>query len=496
MTHGSGKSDRPVVPVKPRNKTGKPVADVVEERGLTKGNARQTTALRTQSRVGASSGLERVREAARRDKKMRFTALLHHVTVDRLREAFLNLKRDAAPGVDGVRWVDYARNLEDNLQDLHGRVHLGVYRATPSRRVFIPKADGRQRPLGIAALEDKILQGAVVEVMNAIYEEEFLGFSYGFRPGRSQHNPLDALVVAFRRKVNWVLDADIRGFFDAIDHGWLMRFIEHRIADKRLLRLLQKWLKAGVVEEGELVKQQRGTPQGATISPLLANIYLHYALDLWVHQRRCREAGGELIIVRYADDFVVGFQYESDARRFEKALRERLHRFKLELHPDKTRLLEFGRFAANNRAGRGEGRPETFDFLGFTHVCGQSRKGRFLVLRYTMRKRMRDRLHDLRAALMRRRHLPVPAQGAWIQRVLRGYFAYHGVPGNIRRLARFRTEVQRAWRWALLRRSQRGRATWARMARLAERWLPPARIVHPWPEERFRARTRGRSPVR
>jgi RNA-directed DNA polymerase len=495
--YGPGKSDRPVVLVKSRNKIGMPIADAAEGRGLTKGNAPQTTAHRTQSRASASSGLSRVREVASRDKKMRFTALLHHITVDRLKQAFLGLNRDAAPGIDGVRWEDYAAELEGNLQKLHERVQRGAYRASPSRRQYIPKADGRQRPLGIAVLEDKLLQAAVAEVMNAIYEPDFLGFSYGFRPGRGQHDALDALVVGVRRRrVNWVLDADIRGFFDTIDHGWLMRFIEHRIADRRLLRLLRKWLKAGVVVEGELERQERGTPQGATISPLLANIFLHYALDLWVNQWRRQQASGEMIIVRYADDFVVGFERQTDAQRFHAALKERLQRFSLELHPDKTRLIEFGRYAATNRAARGDGRPETFDFLGFTHVCGETRQGWFLPLRYTSRKRMRDRLRDLRAAVLKRRHLPIPAQGEWLQRVLRGYFAYHGVPGNVRRLARFRTEVQRAWRRALLRRSQRGRMTWARMAHLTKRWLPSASIVHPWPEQRFDAKTRGRSPVR
>jgi RNA-directed DNA polymerase len=499
MTHDLRKSDGPMVLTKSPNNAGMPVAEAMEGRGPAKGNAVKQNAPRTQRRAGAPSALDRVRQAARRNKETKFTALFHHITIDRLRAAYLALKRRAAPGVDGVTWEQYGASLEVNLQELHERLQRGAYRARPSRRAFIPKPDGRQRPLGIAALEDKVVQGAVVEVLNAIYEEDFLGFSYGFRPKRNQHQALDALAVAIlRNKVNWVLDADIRGFFDAIAHGWLVKFLEHRIADRRILRLIQKWLSAGVLHDGTWSASAVGTPQGATASPLLANVYLHYAFDLWVQQWRSRYARGAVSVVRYADDFIIGFQEESDARRFVEDLRERLRKFSLELHPDKTRLLRFGRFAALNRQERGEGRPETFDFLGFTHICGRTRgrNGRFLLLRHTTAKRMRATLHAVKAALMRRRHDPVLAQGRWLRSVVQGYFAYHAVPTNIERLDAFRTQTVRAWHHALRRRSQNDRTTWDRVNRLAERWLPRARVLHPWPNERFDVRTRGKSPVR
>lgn len=440
--------------------------------------------------------LVRVREAALKDKNERFTALLHHVNLERLRAAFFAQKKTAAPGVDGVTWEAYGEDLEANLQDLLTRVHRGSYRARPPRRVFIPKPDGRQRPLGVASLEDKILQHAVAEVLNAVYEADFLGFSYGFRPGRGQHDALDALSASLYKRVSWVLDADIRGFFDTIDHDWLMQFIEHRIGDKRVLRLIQKWLRAGVMEGGRWSPSEVGTPQGATISPLLANIYLHYALDLWVHQWRRRHARGDVYIVRYADDFVVGFQYRDDAERFERELAERLRRFSLELHPDKTRLIEFGRFAADTRKKRGLGKPETFDFLGFTHISGRDRRGRYQVKRRTSRKRMTAKLKEIRRELMRRRHQPVPEVGRWLGRVVRGYFQYHAVPTNFRRLKQFLYVVRRAWMHALRRRSQKHRTSWERLGRLVNRWLPRPRILHPWPKARFYARTQGRSPVR
>jgi group II intron reverse transcriptase/maturase len=428
---------------------------------------------------------------------VRFTALLHHVTLKRLHVAFLALRRDAAPGVDGETWKQYAEGIEERLRDLHGRLHRGAYRAKPTRRVFIPKPDGRQRPLGIAALEDKIVQRAVAEVMNAIYEEDFLGLSYGFRPGRSPHHALDALAAGIRRKrVNWVLDADIRGYFDAIDHGWLLRFLEHRIADPRFLRLIQKWLSAGVVEEGRRSETEQGTPQGATISPLLANVYLHYVFDLWADRWRRQHARGDVVIVRFADDIVIGFQHRLEAERFWQDLRERFARFCLELHSEKTRLLEFGGLAASNRRKRGLGKPETFDFLGFTHICGKSKKGRFLLTRKTVRTRMRAKLRAVKTELARRRHLSIPQQGAWLGSVVRGHFAYYAVPTNVQALSAFRTEAISHWKRALERRSQRGRVSWTRMARLQNRWVPRARILHPWPEQRFDARTRGRSPVR
>jgi group II intron reverse transcriptase/maturase len=441
--------------------------------------------------------LERVREVARRDKEARFTALLHHVTIERLRAAYRAIRPQAAPGVDGVTWVAYGQDLETNLQDLHRRLHAGSYRARPSRRSYIPKADGRLRPLGIAVVEDKILQRAVVEVLNAVYESDFRGFSYGFRPGRNPHQALDALTVGiWRKKVNWVLDADIRDFFTSLDHSWLEKFLEHRIADKRVLRLIRKWLSAGVIEEGEWSQTMEGAPQGASASPLLANVYLHYVFDLWADWWRRRHAHGEVIIVRWADDFVMGFEHQADAQRFLSELRERFAKFGLELHPDKTRLIEFGRFAATNRRARGLGKPETFDFLGFTHICARMRDGRFWVRRITISKRMRVKLREVKDQLKRRRHQPIPEQGRWLASVVRGYRAYYAVPGNRVAVAAFRTQLTKLWHKALERRSQRTRISWARMNRLATRWLPPARVVHPFPDVRFRVRTQGRSPVR
>ena len=414
------------------------------------------------------------------------------------REAFWALNPKAATGVDGVTWLDYGEDLEANLRDLHARVHRGAYRARPSRRAYIPKADGRLRPLGITVLEDKILQRAVADVLNAIYEADFLGLSYGFRPGRSQHQALDALATGImRRKVSWVLDADIRGYFDAIDHGWMLKFLEHRIADKRMLRLIRKWLKAGVIEDGEWSETLEGTPQGASVSPLLANVYLHYVFDLWADQWRRRHARGEVIIVRFADDYIVGFQYEADARRFLDELRGRLAKFTLELASEKTRLIEFGRFAAERRQQRGLGKPETFGFLGFTHICAKTTNGRFMLKRITEAKRLRAKLHKLKGECRRRMHLPIPEQGLWLGQVVRGHLNYYAVPGNIEAVSAFRDQATRHWYNALRRRSQkRSRLNWERMHALAQRWLPPAEIKHPWPDARFDARTRTRSPVR
>lgn len=494
-----GKSDSPVVPAKLLNKAV-PVgvaAEVVEERGLAKGNTNNPTRPGHRAGSGVSSGLDRVREAARKDRNARFTVLLHHVDVDRLRLAYWAIRPQAAPGVDGVTWRTYGQDLEASLRDLCDRVHSGAYRASPSRRVFIPKPDGRQRPLGIATLEDKIVQRAVVEVLNAIYEVDFLGFSYGFRPGRSPHDALDALTVGIeRKKVNWVLDADIRDFFTSLDHGWLQKFLEHRIADKRILRLIRKWVNAGVIEDGAWSATEVGTPQGASVSPLLANVYLNYVLDRWVRQWRRRHARGEVIIVRFADDFVAGFEHQADAQQFLTDLRERFLKFGLELHPDKTRLIEFGRHAARRRKARGEGKPETFDFLGFTHFCGKRKDGRFWVKRKTITKRMRAKLSEINIELKRRRHLPIPEQGKWLGAVVRGHIAYYAVPGNTDAVAAFRTQAGRHWYRALKRRSQRNRLNWKRMHRYTTRWLPPARVKHPFPAARFDACTRGRSPVR
>jgi RNA-directed DNA polymerase len=444
-----------------------------------------------------ANGLDRVREVARKDKDVRFTALLHHVDLSRLWAAYVAINPKAATGVDKVTWEDYGQNLRANLSDLLERVHSGAYRAKPSRRVYIPKPDGRMRPLGIAALEDKILQRAVVEVLNAIYEEDFLGFSYGFRPGRGPHDALDALAVGItERKVNWILDADVSAFFSKLDQAWLMKFLEHRIADRRVLRLIQKWLAAGVVEDGKWSETIEGSPQGASVSPLLANVYLHYVFDRWVRQWRRRQARGDMVVARFADDFVVGFQHLGDAKRFLKDLRERFAKFNLELHPDKTRLIEFGRFAASNRKERGLKKPDTFDFLGFTHLCGKTKDGRFWLRRVTIKKRLRAKLKALKEELQRRRHFPIPVQGQWLASVVRGHLAYYAVPGNIDAVSAFRDQVRRYWREALRRRSQRSRMTWERFSRIDARWLPRARIVHPHPSVRFAARSQGRSPLR
>ena len=488
MMNERGKSDRPVVPVKSSNKAGQPAAEGMEGRGLTKGNLQQQNAFRTQSRSNAPSALERIRQAASKDKEMRFTALFHHICApEALRTAYLSLKREAAPGVDGETWRHYGEALEDNLQSLSHRLKQGAYRAKPVRRVYIPKADGRLRPLGVTALEDKIVQRAAVEVMNAIYETDFLGFSYGFRPKRSQHNALDALYTGLlTTKVNWVLDLDIRGFFDAISHEWLVKFIEHRIADRRVVRLIQKWLNAGVLEDGKRIRMEEGTPQGGSASPLLANIYLHYAFDLWAQAWRRKQAHGDLIVVWYADDIVVGFQSEADAKQFLAELSERFRKFSLELHPDKTRLLEFGSFAVRNRKRRGVGKPETFDFLGFTHICGKKRSnGYFTVMRQTIRKRQQAKLNAVKAELRRRMHAPIQDTGKWLRSVVSGHIRYYGVPMNGHALSSFRFKVGWLWHRALSRRSQNGRVPWDRMLRLIDHWLPPVRVYHPFPLRRM-----------
>src|ERR1700687_1950872 len=451
--HVPEKSDCAAVPVNQPNKEGQPSAEVGQKRAQTRENIVQPHIHPTQNGKRMSQGLDGVRKVARERKQERFTALLHHLKVDLLRDSFYALQRKASPGVDGVTWQEYETGLEDRLVDLHSRVHRGAYRAKPSRRVFIPKADGRQRPLGVAALEDKIVQQAVVTILNAIYEEDFLGFSYGFRPGRSQHQALDALSYALTRKnVNFVLDADIRGFFDTISHEWMLKFVQHRVADRRILRLIQKWLKAGVLEEGKWSETKMGTPQGAVISPLLANIYLHYVFDLWVNAWRKKHAQGDVIVIRYADDTVLGFQSQTEADRFLEDFRERLGKFGLELHPDKTRRIEFGRYAELNRKQRGEGKPETFDFLGFTHISGKTRKGAFTVRRKTIGKRLRKKLQELKQQLRQRRHEVVAETGKWLRSVVQGFSNYHAVPGNLESLTAFRDRLTRLWRGALRRR--------------------------------------------
>lgn len=499
MMHEREKSDPPIVPEKPTNKAERSVhaehgdaeaAEPVEGSGGAKRNASQHRTVRAQSRDAVSQAQARIREAVARNPTGRLTTLLHHITVDSLRSAFLNLKKAAAVGVDQVTWGDYARDLDRNLTDLAARVHRGAYRALPSRRVFIPKADGKMRPLGIAAIEDKIVQAAVVMILTPVYEAEFLGFSYGFRPGRGQHDALDALTVGIKsRNVQWVLDADIAKFFDTISHDWLVKFVAYRIGDTRLVRLIQKWLKVGVLEDGVWIASEEGTPQGAVISPLLANIYLHYVYDLWANQWRQRHATGNVIFVRYADDTVAGFEHRHDAERFLADLRQRLAQFALALHPEKTRLIEFGRHAAEHRAGRGDGKPDTFDFLGFTHICGRTRDGKgFQLWRKTARKRMKARIRAIKDELRRRMHTPQAEQGKWLGSVVRGFFAYHAVPNNFASISAFRYHVVVAWVRTLRRRSQRSTLTWERMQVHLERYIPKARVLHPWPEARFRVR--------
>ncbi len=495
MMNGRRKSDRPVVATKPANKVGSETNDVeesmaerVERRGLAKGKPPRQNTNRALDRSVVQSALGRIRQAAVEDRKVKFTSLMHHIyNLSTLREAYYGLKRDAAPGVDGETWRQYGESLESNLTDLSARLRRGAYRAKPVLRSYITKDDGRQSPLGITALEDKIAQRATVTVMNAIYETDFLGFSYGYRPGKSPHNALDALYTALlTRKVNWVLDGDLSSFFDGLDHQWLIKFVEHRVADQRVVRLIRKWLTAGVLEQGQWSCSEEGTPQGGSASPLLANIYLHYVFDLWVQHWRKTKANGDVIVVRWADDFVVGFQHQSDAERFHEELAERFAKFKLKLHPEKTRVIEFGFHAANNRKRRGQGRPETFNFLGFTHICGKKRSnGMFTVLRRTMSKRKRAKLKEIKTELRKRMHHRVAEGGKWLRSVVGGHNRYYGVPSNSHSLASFRFHVARHWYWTLRRRSQTRRLTWEQMYRLIHLWLPLPRLHHPYPLRRL-----------
>ena len=492
------KSDSVILPMKPSNKEGLPSAEMVEGRTLPEGNSDQTAAVRTQCREAASNGLMAVRQAARTRKDVRFSALLHHITVELLEQSYFALKRKAAPGIDGVRWQAYGEGLNESLKELHQRIHRGSYRAKPARRTMIPKADGTERPLSILCLEDKIVQQAVVSVLKAIYEPEFLGFSYGFRAGRSQHDALDALSTGiYRKRVNWVLDADIQGFFDAMSHDWLLRFLRHRIADRRLLRLITKWLKVGTIHDGRHELSNRGTPQGAVISPILANVYLHYVFDLWANRWRQEKASGDVLMVRYADDLVLGVEHEEEARAFLTEMRERLQMFGLTLHPEKTRLIQFGRRAINDRKRQGLGKPETFDFLGFTHFCTISRKrGKFVIGRTTIRKRMLAQLKLLKREFRRRLHAPIYETGIWLRRVLQGYLNYFAVSGNDRSLWQFYNRVRCYWLKALRRRSQKAFISWSQFMRLTSGFFPRIRVLHPLPLTRFDARTRRRSPVR
>ena len=490
--HAAEESDGLVVPTKRANNADEALpraaAESVEGRGPAKGNEEQTPIDRPQRRKHPSGGLFGVRLVAEKDRQLRFTNLMHHLTLELLTSRYFDLKKSAAPGIDGVTWRAYALDFETRLQALHDRLHNGTYRAQPSKRQWIPKADGRLRPLGIAALEDKIVQAAMVTLLNQIYEVEFNGFSYGFRPGKSQHNALDALSVGLlKRKVNWVLDADIQGFFDNISHEKLLKLLELRIGDRRVLALLRKWLTAGVSEDGEWSPSQVGTPQGAVISPLLANVFLHYVLDRWVESWR-KQCRGNVIIVRYADDFVMGFQHQDEAERCLRELREQLAEFELTLHPEKTRLIEFGRFAESNRRERGDDKPETFIFLGFTHLCGKTRKGWFTVSRQPLTKRLRAKLQEIKTELRKRLHQTVNATGAWLRSVVRGWLNYFAVPGTSQVLNRFVTEVDHLWAKSLRCRSQRGQRAWpwTRLTRIIKHWIPRARIVHPYPDQRLR----------
>lgn len=463
------------------------MAEAAEGRPVTKENIMEPNTEPTQSGARVSQGLDGVRERARKYRHERFTALLHHVTPELLRTSFYSLKRKAAPGIDGVTWKEYENGLTERLERLHGRIHRGAYRAQPSIRRWIPKANGKLRPLGIAALEDKIVQQAVAQVLNQIYEEDFAGFSYGFRPGRKPHQALDALYVAIKRKwVNWVLDIDIKGFFDNLGKEHLIKMLSQRIADTRILRLIRKWLDAGVMEDGEWSETEAGTPQGAVISPLLANVYLHYVLDQWTVQWR-QNAQGDVIIVRYADDAIIGFQHESEARRYLEQLQERLAEYGLELNQDKTRLIRFGRFARQQRRERGEGEPEAFQFLGFQHICAENSLGRFEIRRITDSGRRRKKLAEIKQELRRRMHDKVARTGEWLRSVLNGYYQYHAIAGNLGVLKRFRTHVARHWFHALEQRSQR-RPTWEKLAKVFDKWLPVPHVKHEFPDARFDAR--------
>jgi RNA-directed DNA polymerase len=497
--HEPGKSDSPIVPKKVANKGRKRAAEPLEERGLAERNSSQATTLRTQGRARVHEALGRVRQAAEGQKGARLTALLHHIyAIDTLRAAYYSLKRDAAPGVDGQTWSDYGQALEANLAEVSDRVRRGAYRPQPVRRAYVPKQDRQQqRPIGVTALEDKIVQRATVSVLNAVYEPEFAGFSYGARPGRSAHQALAALDRGLMTKpINWVLDADLRNFFGSLSQAHLVRFVEHRMGDKRVVRLIRRWLAAGVLEDGTWTRSEVGTEQGGSISPLLANVYLHYVLDLWAQRWRKTEAQGEVIIVRYLDDFIVGFQVQAEAEQFLMVLRERLEQYGLSLHPDKTRLLAFGRHAAQHQRERGQGKPGTFQFLGFVHSCGRTRKGWFTVRRHTRGDRLRAKLKEVKAELRRRWHDPIPEVGHWLAAVVRGHCQYYGIAGNAWAIRRFREEVNRLWHRALGRRSQRGHVKRERMQRLIDRFIPRARIVHPWPSVTFAVMTQGKSPVR
>jgi len=471
----------------PKQETAE-AAESVERRVSAKRKSTTPPEGETQSSPESEVGLVRLRAAAHKDGTLRFNNLLCHLTVPLLWDAYEHLNKKAATGVDGMDWYRYGEQLISNLTQLHDRIHSGRYRAQAVRREWLTKPDGGKRPLGITCVEDKVVQQAIVWILESIYEEDFLGFSYGFRPRRSQHHALDALYMALTvKKVSYVLDADIQGYYDHIDQDWLMRFLEHRIADRRILKLINQTLKAGTVEAGHWQPSERGIPQGAVISPLLSNIYLHYSLDQWAHQWRGRHARGEVYLIRFADDLVAGFQYRQDGVAFQRALTQRLEKFGLTLHPGKTRLIEFGRFAQANRRQRGAGKPETFDFLGFTHVCARRRSdGGYTVRRLTIAKRQRAKLKEIHQWLKANRCIPTAVQGRWLRSVIQGAMNYYGVPGNWRALSAFRTEICKSWLKALRRRSQKAsKLTWKKFKHLVHEWIPKTRIIHPYPNERL-----------
>ncbi len=497
MMNGYRESDSFIVPEKLSNKITEVTAEIMEGRELAKGNPPGQNICRTQSRESMRNELERIRKAAKKDKDLKFTALLHHVyNINTLREAYYSVNRDAVPGVDNETWMEYGKGLEERLQDLSERIKRGGYKVKPVRRVYIPKGVSGERSIGVLALEDKIVQRAMVEVLNKIYEVDFKGFSYGFRPGRSAHNALDALYIGLGSKISYVLDADISTYFDNISHEWLIKFVEHRIGDRRVLKLIRKWLKAGIMDGNNLKVNEKGTVQGGSVSPLLANIYLHYVFDLWVDQWRKKRARGEVIVVRYADDIITGFQYKSDAENFLEDLKLRFKKFCLELHAEKTRLIEFGRFAIERRKERGEGKPDTFNFLGFTHICSKTRKGRFNVLRYTIKSRLQRKLKEVKVQLRKRMHNPVKETGKWLSSVVRGHMNYYGISGNSKAINLFRFRIGRLWCKSLRRRSQKHRITWDYMEKIIKRFIPAAKIIHPYPDIRRYVNTRGGSRMR
>lgn len=500
MSRLNRKSDDFVLPEKQANNksvsTGS--AEHVEGRRSTKRKEGQLDTGQTQGWETVQRKLELLHQKARGDKKLRFNSIMHHVWNPLvLLRAYQNIKSSASAGVDGQTYDDYGANLNENLAKLSERLRQGGYHAKPVRRVYIPKADGKRRPLGIPVHEDKIVQRAVTMVLNTIYEADFQGFSYGFRPKRSQHQALDALYAGLMtRRVRWILDADIENFFGQVDHDWLIRFMQHRIADSRILRLIVKWLKAGIMVKGILTQAEEGTPQGGSISPLLANIYLHYVMDLWTQQWRTKKAQGELIIVRYADDAVLGFQHNMDCERYLAELKDRLAQFGLSLNLQKTRLLEFGRYAIPNRANRGEGKPETFDFLGFTHICGKTLQGNFTIIRHTIKKRLRTKVLLIKEELRKRMHMRIADTGKWLTRVLAGHYRYYGVSGNLDTMEQFRYQILVRWFSILKRRSQQRTLKWTDMDKIARQWLPRPKVYHDHPLERFGVITQGRSRMR